>query len=107
MLGKTSLMSYNHIIETFRCGKVLGVRQLFYWAQHSERPTKYFLNLEKKRSIEKLISAIKKNDGVLTTNFQDVMNTIRELIRGDVKIHNSWLQPKCYSIQQLCIAFPI
>ena len=86
-----SLMSYNHIIETFRWGKVLGLRQLFYWAQHSERPTKYFLNLEKKRSIEKLISTIKKNDGVLTTNFQDVMNTIRELIRGDVKIHNSWL----------------
>ena len=21
-----------------------------------------------------------------------------EVIRGDVKIHNSWLQPKCYSI---------
>ena len=48
------------------------------WAQHSERPTKYFLNLEKKRSLEKQISAIEKNDGVLTTNFQDVMNTIRE-----------------------------
>ena len=28
-------------------------------------------------------------------------------LRGDVKIHNSWLQPTCCSIQQLCIAFPI
>ena len=28
-------------------------------------------------------------------------------IRGDVKIHNCWLQPKCCRIQKLCIAFPI
>ena len=34
-------------------------------------------------------------------------NNIKGRIRGDVKIHNSWLQPECCSIQQLCIAFPI
>ena len=48
------------------------------WAHHSERPTKYFLDIEKKRSLEKQISAIKNNDGVLASNFQGVMNTIRE-----------------------------
>ena len=29
------------------------------------------------------------------------------LIRGDINIHNRWLQPKCCSIQLVCIAFPI
>ena len=29
------------------------------------------------------------------------------IVRGDVKIHNCWLQPKYCSIQWLCIAFPI
>ena len=29
------------------------------------------------------------------------------VIRGDVKIHNQWLQPNCCSIKQLCIACPI
>ena len=28
-------------------------------------------------------------------------------IMGDVKIHNCYLQLKCYSFQQLCIAFPL
>ena len=27
--------------------------------------------------------------------------------RGDVKIHNRWLQPKCCSIYELSIAFHI
>ena len=33
--------------------------------------------------------------------------TFRVLVRGDVKIHNHWLQPKCCSIQLLCISFPM
>ena len=28
-------------------------------------------------------------------------------VRGDVKIHNHWLQQKCCSIQHVYIAFPI
>ena len=27
--------------------------------------------------------------------------------REDIKMHDGWLQPKCCSIQQLCIAFLI
>ena len=46
-------------------------------------------------------------------NFASVVSVIvkRPLglvcLRGDVKIHHRWLQPKCCSIQQLRIAFPL
>ena len=30
-----------------------------------------------------------------------------QTVRGDVKIDKGWLQPRCCSIQQLCIALSI
>ena len=30
-----------------------------------------------------------------------------DIVREDVNIHNCWLQPKCCSIKEQCIAFPI
>ena len=43
----------------------------------------------------------------------DKQNVLHELrvrfnqVREDVKTHNCWLQLKCCSIQEQCIAFPI
>ena len=51
------------------------------WASHSERPTKYFLNLEKKRALEKQISAIEREDGSLATELREVMKAIQTFIR--------------------------
>ena len=52
------------------------------WASHSERPTKYFLNLEKKRALEKQISAIEREDGSLTTEFREVMKAIQTFYKN-------------------------
>ena len=37
--------------------------------------------------------------------FQEFSNSYKIPLREDIKIHNCWLQPKCCSIQQLCVVF--
>ena len=57
------------------------------WSQHSEKPSKYFLNLEKKDYSNKLISHLKQADGTITNDclkiFQIMENDYKDLFRED------------------------
>ena len=57
------------------------------WSQHSEKPTKYFLNLEKKNYSNKLISHLKQADGTITNDslkiLQIMENYYKDLYRED------------------------
>ena len=47
------------------------------WSQHSEKPTKYFLNLEKKK-YNKLISQLKLEDRTITNNRTKILDTMQK-----------------------------
>ena len=47
------------------------------------------------------------NEMTCSSKLHGLRVDVRCGLRGAVKIHNRWLQPKCCSIQQLHIAFPI
>ena len=48
------------------------------WLEKGERPTKYFLNLERKKSREKTISILDNGDGKLFTDDRDILRFCKE-----------------------------
>lgn len=56
--------------------KGLMVRARAKWIEKGEKPTKYFLALEKRNYINKTISKIANDSGVLITNQQEILNEI-------------------------------
>lgn len=57
--------------------KGLMVRARAKWIEEGEKPTKYFLALEKRNYINKTISKIANDSGVLITNQQEILNEIK------------------------------
>lgn len=57
--------------------KGLMVRARAKWIEEGETPTKYFLALEKRTYINKTISKIANDSGVLITNQQETLNEIK------------------------------
>ena len=47
------------------------------WVELGEKPTKYFFNVEKKNYNKKVISELKRSDGKIIVNDQDVMTDIQ------------------------------
>ena len=48
------------------------------WSQLNEKPTKYFLNLEKINFNDKLISQLKKENGIITDQSKEILNMIHD-----------------------------
>lgn len=57
--------------------KGLMVRARAKWIEEGEKPTKYFLALEKRNYINKTISKIANDSGVLITNQQEILSEIK------------------------------
>lgn len=57
--------------------KGLMVRARAKWIEEGKKPTKYFLALEKRNYINKTISKIANDSGVLITNQQEILNEIK------------------------------
>lgn len=53
------------------------VRARAKWIEEGKKPTKYFLALEKRNYINKTISKIANDSGVLITNQQEILNEIK------------------------------
>jgi len=47
------------------------------WVELGEKPTKYFFNMEKKNYNKKVISELKRSDGKIIVNDQDIMTDIQ------------------------------
>lgn len=53
-------------------GQIVRVRAK--WIEEGEKPTKYFLALEKRNYINKTVSKIANDNGVLIINQQEILN---------------------------------
>lgn len=49
------------------------IRSRTRWFEHGEKPSKYFLNLEKRSYVDKSIRKIVKNDGTSLTSSNDIL----------------------------------
>ena len=58
-------------------GKGAMFRSKARWVEYGEKPTKYFLNMDKKRYNKKVISELKRADGNTIVNEQEIMTAIQ------------------------------
>ena len=58
-------------------GKGAIFRSKVRWVELGEKPTKYFFNMEKKNYDKKVISELKRSDGKIIVNDQDIMTDIQ------------------------------
>ena len=47
------------------------------WLEHGEKPTKYFLSLQKKKSMDKDIHVLENTDGKVITGNRDILDYCR------------------------------
>ncbi len=75
---KKELNDTKHQLEEIRAIKVKGsfVRTKAKWIEDGEKPSKYFLNLEKRNFVSKQIHRIVKNDDTEVTSQKDIENEI-------------------------------
>lgn len=59
--------------------KGLMVRARAKWIEEGEKPTKYFLALEKRNYIKETVSKIANDNGVLIQNQQEILNKIKSV----------------------------
>lgn len=59
-------------IELSRAQKII-FRARCNWAQYGERSSKYFLNLEKRKSRNKVVAALRRDDGSLATDPKQIL----------------------------------
>ncbi len=52
------------------------VRSTIRWVEEGERSSAYFFRLEKKRSVDRRISALRENDGTIVTGITDLCESI-------------------------------
>ena len=62
-------------LENLRKDKMNGVliRSKTRWFEHGEKPSKYFLNMEKRNYVSKTITRIVKSDGSCLTKSKDIL----------------------------------
>ena len=58
------------------------IRSRTRWFEHGEKPSKYFLNLEKRNFVDKSIKKIVKNDGTTLTSSKDILSEAREFYQN-------------------------
>jgi exonuclease III len=70
----TSLKLKKIELENLRCKKLSGtfIRSKARWIEHGEKPTKYFLNLEKRNFINKKMGLIVSDNGDLLCNQEGI-----------------------------------
>ena len=73
--------------------KGLFVRTRAKWIEEGEKPTKYFLSLEKRNYINKTLTKIIDNNGITITNQMEILNEIKAYYRHfydnkDSELHN-------------------
>ena len=54
------------------------IRSQANWALNTERPTKYFLNLEKKRALSKTLQRLKTETGQTLTDGKEILQEISQ-----------------------------
>lgn len=59
-------------LEEARARKII-FRSRANWSLYGERPSSYFLNLEKRKNAERNLNALMGSDGTLTTNIHDIL----------------------------------
>ena len=78
---------FNKLIEEKTKGAM--IRSKATWCEEGERPTKYFLNLEKRNSNNKTISKLLLDNGSIITNTEDIINAQKEFYN---KLYTTSLQ---------------
>ena len=58
------------------------MRARVQWCEKGERSEKYFLNLEKYRGKLKMVTKIKKDDGSITENMDEILDTQRSFYKN-------------------------
>ena len=82
----------NNQLESIRKNKIKGMilRSKIQWAEESEKPTRFFANLEKKNYISKLVTKVNKN-GKIVTNQESILYEIENFYKN---LYSSKLKEK-------------
>ena len=105
--GDTSVLPEIEItqnaIQTLLTYKANGeqVRTRRQWAEEGEKPSNFFLNMEKHRARTKLISAVYRPDGSLTNNLSDIILSYRNFYQNLFSHESLDIQKQDHIIAQL------
>ena len=72
------LASWKEKLEDYRKIKMEGIiaRSRVRWYEQGEKSTAYFLGLEKRNYMNKIITALRNSDSVMCTNQDEIMNSL-------------------------------
>ena len=83
-------------LEKFRCdGAILRSKSI--WSLESDRNTSYFLQLEKQRQVSHVIRELKRSDGVIVKETNDILDVIHDFYKDLF----SCVQSDEYAIQKM------
>ena len=91
-----------HELDEFIKIKTQGaiLRSRAHWAEHGDKPSKYFLNLEKKNYLKKTLYHIKHKSGQVLTNEKEILEEIRTFYE---ELYTSRTQPDLNYVEKLQI----
>ena len=78
--NSTLLLDKRAELESIKSNKLKGqlVRSRLQWLEDGEKPSKYFLNLEKKNFIEKTIRKVRLNNGEVITDQENILSQVQQ-----------------------------
>ena len=95
-------MQIRDIDEEFISGVIVRSKEL--WVEQGEKPTKYFLNMEKMRQQKKEMTELKSHSGELLSDSKDIRKEINDFYQDLFSVKDVGLEAQDWLLDQLSMS---